>query len=72
MAYPQTEPVELGAMRVGDLLTFKAVTLNSYRKATRLINGFTLTGRPTVRYSGWSNFIVREDEIISIERPQRG
>lgn len=70
MAYPQTEPVKRSAMRVGDLLTFKAATRCSYRKATRKINGFSLTGRPTVHYSGWSRFIVREDEIISIERPQ--
>ncbi len=55
-------------MRVGDLLTFKAATRASYRKATRKIRGFDELGRPLVGYSGWDNFIVRLDEIISVEK----
>lgn len=57
-------------MRVGDLLTFKAATRCSYRKATRVITGFDSLGRPEVRYAGWSNFIVQPREIISVERPK--
>ena len=57
-------------MRVGDLLTFKSVTRDSYRKATRVIVGFDSLGRPQVRYGGWSDFIVYPKEIISVERPK--
>jgi len=56
-------------MRVGDLLTFKAVTRCSHKKATRKIVSFDYLGRPQVRYAGWSDFIVMPHEIISVERP---
>lgn len=56
-------------MRVGDLLTFKAATRCSYRKATRVITGFDNIGRPLVRYAGWSGFIVQPREIIEVKRP---
>jgi hypothetical protein len=55
-------------MRIGDLLTFKALTRYSFRKATRKITGFDHYGRPLVRYAGWTNFIVQPEEIISVER----
>ena len=55
-------------MKIGDLLTFKAATRYSFKKATRKIVGFDHHGRPLVRYAGWSQFIVRPDEIISVER----
>lgn len=55
-------------MHVGDLLTFKAATRYSYRKATRVITGFDSYGRPLVRYEGWSGFIVQPKEIISVQR----
>jgi hypothetical protein len=55
-------------MRVGDLLTFKAATRASYRKATRKITGFDNYGRPLVSYAGWQGFIVQPKEIISVER----
>lgn len=62
----------LKKMRVGDLLTFKAATRYSYRKATRVITGFDSFGRPGVRYAGWHGFIVHPKEIIAIERaPKR-
>lgn len=69
MAYPQTEPVKRSAMRVGDLLTFKAATRCRYRKATRKIKGFDHLGRPLVGYSGWPDFIVMPREIISVPSP---
>lgn len=62
----------LKKMRVGDLLTFKAATRYSYRKATRIITGFDHYGRPEVSYSGWRGFIVRPNEIISVERRNHG
>lgn len=55
-------------MKVGDLLTFKAATRYSFKKATRVITGFDHYGRPLVRYSGWSDFIVQPKEIISVRR----
>lgn len=60
--------VSKSKMRVGDLLTFKAATRCSYRKATRKIVGFWHNGCPMVRYAGWSDFIVQPREIISVER----
>lgn len=55
-------------MKIGDLLTFKAATRYSFAKATRKIKGFDAYGRPLVKYAGWTEFIVRPDEIISWER----
>lgn len=55
-------------MHVGDLLTFKAATRDSYRKATRKITGFDNYGRPLVRYAGWSDFIVQPCEIVSVSK----
>jgi hypothetical protein len=55
-------------MEVGDLLTFKAATRCSFRKATRKIRGFDHLGRPLVGYSGWADFTVMPKEIISVER----
>lgn len=59
---------KIGKMNVGDLLTFKAATRCSYRKATRVITGFDSFGRPQVRYEGWHDFIVQPREIISVQR----
>lgn len=56
-------------MQIGDLLTFKAATRYSYRKATRKITGFMPDGRPEVTYAGWQGFIVQPREIISVARP---
>lgn len=58
-------------MKVGDILTFKSATRSSYRKATRKITGIDEYGRPLVTYSGWSGFIVRMEEIISVEEIAR-
>ena len=54
-------------MNVGDLLTFKAATRYSFKKATRVIKGFDHLGRPLVGYAGWSDFIVQPKEIISVK-----
>lgn len=51
----------------GDRITFKAATRHSYRKVTRVVNGFWLsTNKPTVRYQGWSDFAVQAHEIIEV------
>ena len=53
-------------LKVGDKIKFKAVTRWGYKAAWRTINGFD-GQRPTVRFSGWSNFIVNLGEIVDIE-----
>lgn len=55
-------------LHIGDSLTFKAATRYSYKKATRKIVSIDHYGRPCVRYGGWSEFIVRPNEILSVER----
>jgi len=54
---------------VGDWLTFKAATRSDYRKARRKITGIDEMGRPMVGYAGWTDFVVRPDEIIKVEKP---
>ena len=54
-------------IKVGDRITFRAVTRHTGAKATRVVNGFWgSTDKPTVRYQGWSNFAVRRSEIIEV------
>ena len=49
----------------GQKITFKSPTRNGNVKAIRVING-TFNGLPTVRFNGWSNFVIRQKEIIEI------
>ena len=49
----------------GQKITFKSPTRSGNKKATRVING-TFNGLPTVRFNGWVNFVVRQNEIIKI------
>ena len=53
-------------LAVGDRITFRSATRWSCAKATRVINGF-YGDRPTVRYGGCPNFIVRRSEILAAE-----
>lgn len=53
-------------VQVGDSIKFKAMTRDSYKTATRKVNGFWSNGCPTVRYQGWSDFVVARHEIISL------
>lgn len=56
---------------IGDRITFRAVTRSGAAKATRTVTGVKRSGRVTVtRYHGWANFLVRADEIISVEKRQ--
>jgi len=54
-------------INVGDRITFKAATRSSHRKATRMVTGFTINGRPEVRYEGWADFVVSPWEIIEVK-----
>ena len=51
--------------KTGQRITFKSPTRNGNVKAIRVING-TFNGFPTVRFNGWSNFVIRQNEIIEI------
>ena len=57
-------------IKVGDTITFRAVTRWASGKAKRKVLGFDNLGRPEVRYGGWSRFIVRLDEVLSCEEFQ--
>ena len=55
-------------IKIGDRITFRALTRWSNEKATRVVNGYWLnSSNPTVRYSGCGNFVVGLDEIICVE-----
>ncbi len=45
-------------IEIGDRITFTATTRYDRKKVTRKVVGFDHHGRPEVRYSGWSNFVV--------------
>ena len=49
----------------GQKITFKSPTRSGNVKATRIING-AFNGLPTVRFNGWVNFVIRQNEIIEI------
>ena len=51
--------------KTGQRITFKSPTRYGCIKATRIING-TFNGLPTVRFNGWVNFVIRQNEIIEI------
>ncbi len=51
--------------KIGQRITFKSPTRSGNLKATRIING-TFGSLPTVRFNGWVNFIIRQNEIIEI------
>lgn len=53
-------------INVGDRITFRAATRWSGASVTRVVRGFDAFGRPLVRYGGWSDFVVRLDEISAV------
>ena len=58
-------------IEVGDRIKFKAMTRWNCGTVWRKVNGFWLdTSRPTVRYGGWSDFAVRLDEILEVEKEE--
>ena len=58
-------------MKVGDRITFRAVTRWSNGKAeTRKVNGFTELGWPTVRFGGWGEFVVRPSEVVHVHKAE--
>ena len=52
---------------IGDTIEFKSPTRSGNYKATRKINGTWGEKKlPTVRFNGWSNFMIKQNEIIDI------
>lgn len=57
-------------IKLGDRITFRAVTRGGAPKLTRVVNGF-YHGRPTVRAHGCAEFIVFLHEIKIIDRREQ-
>jgi len=67
-------------LKVGDRIQFRAITRSGAPMAWRKVNGFwddpdlddypwdIIPLKPTVRYNGWHNFIVKLNEILEIEK----
>ncbi len=56
-------------IEIGDRIKFKSATRNSNNAVWRRVLGFWGdTSMPTVRYEGWSDFVVKLSEIIEIEK----
>lgn len=55
----------LSQIKVGTKIKFKSCTFWNNAKQVRVVNGF-YKNLPTVRFGGWSDFVVLENEIISI------
>jgi len=48
----------------GDRIKFRAWTRDHCRDAVRKVTGRHYTGRVTVRYFGWGDFVLDNEEII--------
>lgn len=65
----QLSPSRTSHIQVGDRITFRSVRRWSAKTETRVVNGFTNAGNPTVRLDGYSHFVVRRDEITRVLDP---
>lgn len=52
-------------IRIGDRIRFRAATLWTSSRATRVVNGFH-QGCPTVRFGNWDNFVVLLSEVEEV------
>ena len=56
-------------IEIGDRIKFAAPTRHGPPVATRVVNGFWgEANAPTVHFHGYTDFMVRHHEIISIEK----
>ena len=69
--YMKPKKSDILRLEVGDRIEFKALTRWAHKKVTRLVTGF-YGNAPTVRYGGWSNFVVRHCEISKIIKKEIG
>jgi len=51
--------------KIGQTIVFKSPTRDGNFKAKRIITG-NFRGLPTVKFNGWHDFVIRENEIIEI------
>ncbi len=51
--------------KIGQTIVFKSPTRDGNFKAKRIING-NFKGLPTVKFNGWHDFVIRQNEIIEI------
>ena len=51
--------------KTGQTIVFKSPTRSGNIKAKRIITG-SFRGFPTVRFNGWHDFVIRQNEIIEI------
>ena len=60
---------ELNKIQVGDRIQFRSVTRHSDRTVWRKVTGVNFCGKRIiqVRYHGWPNFQVRDNEIKDVE-----
>lgn len=59
---------KLEAVEVGDKIKFKACTRSDYRAVWRIVKGL----KPLrVRYHGWGEFQVRDDEVLEVAKGWR-
>ena len=56
----------ISKLKIGDMVEFKAITFYKSYKSIRKINGFDRKGLPTVKFQGWDNFVLTENEIIRL------
>lgn len=56
-------------IKPGDYITFKAATRwsSGNAKVRRKVVSIYYNGYPCVRFGGWSDFVVRPNEIIEVE-----
>jgi len=60
---------EIKSLDIGDRIKFRAATRWGDRKVWRKVNGFHGSeDKPTVRFGGWPEFVVRHHEIVEIEK----
>jgi hypothetical protein len=53
-------------VKVGDRIKFRSPTRVSDRTVTRKVVSLDPLGRPCVVYEGWSDFVVRWDEVQEV------
>lgn len=62
---PQPIITSSKGINIGDRIRFRAATRHDYKTAERIVVGFW-AGQPKVRYHGWSDFVVQDNEIIEV------
>ena len=51
-------------IEIGQRIKFRVTVRDGVKTATRIVNGFSSNGNPTVRFWTYPNFEVRPSEIL--------